>query len=104
PSPTPRSGHSMTTFGSKIFVLGGEPSSEVVKPEEHQYVYVLETNKIRYPADNTGSPPAQRAMMGRPPPGTNGSFSNPPGQVLPPQSRNTPQQSRGTPRESVIAQ
>ncbi|KAF3930195.1 hypothetical protein ABW20_dc0101887 [Dactylellina cionopaga] len=74
PSPSPRSGHSMTTYGSKIIVLGGEPSVQATHPEELTYVYLLDTAKIRYPNDQqlqdrdraTGGPPAQGGAVRRP--------------------------------------
>ena len=51
PSPSPRSGHSMTAFGKQIVVLAGEPSSTARDPNELSLVYVLDTAKIRYPND-----------------------------------------------------
>ena len=51
PSPSPRSGHSMTAYGKQIVVLAGEPSSAVRDPSELSMVYVLNTVKIRYPND-----------------------------------------------------
>ena len=52
PSPSPRSGHSMTAFGKLIVVLAGEPSSAPRRdPNELSLVYVLDTAKIRYPND-----------------------------------------------------
>ncbi|KAF6233597.1 hypothetical protein HO173_008154 [Letharia columbiana] len=51
PSPSPRSGHSMTAFGKNIVVLAGEPSSAARDPSELSMVYVLNTAKIRYPND-----------------------------------------------------
>lgn len=56
PSPSPRSGHSMTAFGKQIIVLAGEPSSSPRDPAELSMVYVLDTAKIRYPNDQ-GPPP-----------------------------------------------
>ncbi|EPS36797.1 hypothetical protein H072_9633 [Dactylellina haptotyla CBS 200.50] len=50
-SPSPRSGHSMSTYGSKVVVMGGEPSVQAANPEELTFVYVLDTAKIRYPND-----------------------------------------------------
>lgn len=49
PSPSPRSGHSMTTFGKHVVVLGGEPSSAPRDSEELSIAYLLDTSKIRYP-------------------------------------------------------
>ncbi|KAK2767397.1 hypothetical protein FQN54_003553 [Arachnomyces sp. PD_36] len=51
PSPSPRSGHSMTAFGKQIIVLAGEPSSSPRDVAELSMVYVLDTGKIRYPND-----------------------------------------------------
>ena len=51
PSPSPRSGHSMTAYGKQIVVLAGEPSSAPRDPAELSLVYVLDTAKIRYPND-----------------------------------------------------
>ena len=54
PSPSPRSGHSMTAHGKQIVVLAGEPSSAPRDASELSMVYLLDTAKIRYPND----PPA----------------------------------------------
>ncbi|RMZ78427.1 hypothetical protein DV738_g3855, partial [Chaetothyriales sp. CBS 135597] len=51
PSPSPRSGHSMTAFGKQIIVVAGEPSSAPRDANELSMVYVLDTAKIRYPND-----------------------------------------------------
>lgn len=51
PSPSPRSGHSMTTVGKSIVVLGGEPSSATTSVSDLGLLYVLDTSKIRYPND-----------------------------------------------------
>lgn len=51
PSPSPRSGHSMTAVGKSIVVLGGEPSSATAAVNDLALVYVLDTSKIRYPND-----------------------------------------------------
>ncbi|KAF2839079.1 hypothetical protein M501DRAFT_1057378 [Patellaria atrata CBS 101060] len=53
-SPSPRSGHSMTSYGKYIVVLAGEPSSTPRDPGELGFAYVLDTSKIRYP---TTDPP-----------------------------------------------
>ena len=59
PSASPRSGHSMTSFGKHIVVLGGEPSSAPPDPNELSMAYVLDTSKIRYPP-NEQQPPASQ--------------------------------------------
>lgn len=51
PSPSPRSGHSMTTVGKSVVVLGGEPSSTTASTNDLGLLYVLDTTKIRYPVD-----------------------------------------------------
>ena len=51
PSPSPRSGHGLTAVGDKIYVVGGEPSSAPRDPSELSLTYILDTSKIRYPAD-----------------------------------------------------
>lgn len=68
PSPSPRSGHSMTAFGNQIIVLAGEPSSAPQDADELSLVYILDTSKIRYP--NNQQPqqiaPGERVGNGRP--------------------------------------
>lgn len=49
PSPSPRSGHSMCVYGSKIHVFGGEPTVKSSNDDELSLVYVLDTSMIRYP-------------------------------------------------------
>ena len=61
PSPSPRSGHSMTAYGKQIVVLGGEPSTATREATDLATVYVLDTAKIRYPNDQ----PAQQASGDR---------------------------------------
>ncbi|KTW30365.1 hypothetical protein T552_00838 [Pneumocystis carinii B80] len=59
PSPSPRSGHVLTSFGQKIIVLGGEDSLNRI--EDSSISYILDTSKIRYPPEisipNLGSSP-----------------------------------------------
>ncbi|KAK1963954.1 kelch domain-containing protein [Colletotrichum sublineola] len=57
PSPSPRSGHSMTTVGKAVVVVGGEPSSSPASVGDLGIVYMLDTTKIRYPND---APPVQQ--------------------------------------------
>ena len=57
-SPSPRSGHSMTTVGKSIVVLAGEPSTAPRDPVELGMSYFLDTTKIRYPPDSTSSTPS----------------------------------------------
>ncbi|CCJ28426.1 unnamed protein product [Pneumocystis jirovecii] len=44
PSPSPRSGHTLTSFGQKIIVLGGEGSLN--KTEDLSIIYILDTCKL----------------------------------------------------------
>jgi DNA repair exonuclease SbcCD ATPase subunit len=78
PSPSPRSGHTMSTVGTKIVVLGGEPSVPTRSQEELQLVYVLETAKIRYPNDSPAqaSPTGARAQPKSLPNARNGSVDS----------------------------
>jgi len=76
PSPSPRSGHSMTTVGKQVIVLAGEPSSAPRDPVELGLAYCLDTTKIRYPPDSANErvpgqrrpSAADRAIMGSGPP------------------------------------
>ncbi|KLJ08055.1 hypothetical protein EMPG_16495 [Blastomyces silverae] len=61
PSPSPRSGHSMTVFGKQIIVLGGEPSTQSRDLEELSLVYILDTAKIRYPTEPSPTSPTGSA-------------------------------------------
>jgi Kelch motif/Galactose oxidase, central domain len=70
PSPSPRSGHSMTSFGKQIIVLAGEPSSAAREAQDLATVYMLDTTKIRYPNDQqTQQTPAGERAPGRRPSG-----------------------------------
>lgn len=86
PSPSPRSGHSMTAFGTQIVVLAGEPSSAPRDANELTLVYVLDTNKIRYPNDQQiqQTPTGERVQGNRRPSG----------------ERNIMSQARGPPRDT----
>ena len=64
PSPSPRSGHSMTAYGRQIVVLAGEPSSTSRDPAELSLVYILDTAKIRYPNDQSIQAPAGDRVPG----------------------------------------
>lgn len=55
PSPSPRSGHSMTTVGKAVVVVGGEPSSAATAVNDLGLVYMLDTTKIRYPPNDSAS-------------------------------------------------
>lgn len=64
PSPSPRSGHSMTSVGKTIVVVGGEPSSATAAVNDLALVYCLDTTKIRYPNDSQATANAQRGVQG----------------------------------------
>lgn len=65
PSPSPRSGHSMTTAGKSVVIVGGEPSSPAGSSSDLGVVYLLDTTKIRYPSDAQGGP--MQKVQGRRP-------------------------------------
>ncbi|KAK0703583.1 hypothetical protein B0T26DRAFT_506198 [Lasiosphaeria miniovina] len=68
PSPSPRSGHSMTSIPNKtIVVVGGEPSTATTAVNDLGLVYCLDTTKIRYPNDSQSSSSSGRAAAGRRP-------------------------------------
>ncbi len=74
PSPSSRSGHSMTTVGKSVVVVGGEPSSTATTVNDLALVYFLDTTKIRYPNDaQIQASSAQQRATGRRP-----SISEPP--------------------------
>jgi hypothetical protein len=64
PSPSPRSGHSMTTVGKQVVVLAGEPSSAPRDPVELGMAYLLDTSKIRYPPDSASQTPTNERIQG----------------------------------------
>lgn len=51
PSPSPRSGHSMTAYGKQVVILAGEPSTATREATDLSIAYLLDTSKIRYPND-----------------------------------------------------
>ncbi|KUI59872.1 Tip elongation aberrant protein 1 [Cytospora mali] len=60
PSPSPRSGHTMTTVGKTVVVVGGEPSQAAPTTNDLSLIYMLDTTKIRYPSDSQIQSQAQR--------------------------------------------
>ena len=66
PSPSPRSGHSMTTVGKHVVVLAGEPSSAPRDALELSHAYFLDTGKIRYPPDSTAQQQQPGVQQRRP--------------------------------------
>lgn len=93
PSPSPRSGHSMTTVGKSVVVIGGEPSSATTTINDLGIMYVLDTTKIRYP--NDGQQGAQRAPQGLRRPSTS-DVTNPSNRQLPPGSASHESRKPGT--------
>ncbi|KAI0835398.1 hypothetical protein F5Y06DRAFT_134056 [Hypoxylon sp. FL0890] len=69
PSPSPRSGHSMTAVGKSVVVVGGEPSSSTNQVNDLSIVYVLDTTKIRYPNDAQIQSNTQKMQQARRPSG-----------------------------------
>ncbi|KAI0405954.1 hypothetical protein F4802DRAFT_125898 [Xylaria palmicola] len=78
PTPSPRSGHSMTGVGKSIVVVGGEPSSDTNQATDLSLVYVLDTTKIRYPNDAQIQSSTQKLQQGRRPSGESASGRGPP--------------------------
>ncbi|EAA36526.3 hypothetical protein GE21DRAFT_2107 [Neurospora crassa] len=91
PSPSPRSGHSMTAVGKTVVVVGGEPSSATAAVNDLALVYCLDTTKIRYPPDSAGNPGAPRNAVRRPsnatPPSSSQNFPPRDGSSGPPDQR-----------------
>ncbi|TKA67578.1 hypothetical protein B0A55_10182 [Friedmanniomyces simplex] len=77
PSPSPRSGHSMTTVGKSVVVLAGEPSSAPRDPVELGMAYYLDTAKIRYPPDSASQTPVGDRIQGTRRPSGDQSGKNP---------------------------
>ncbi|KAI1876111.1 hypothetical protein JX265_000642 [Neoarthrinium moseri] len=69
PTPSPRSGHSMTAVGKSVVVVGGEPSSATNQVNDLSIVYVLDTTKIRYPNDAQIQSNTQKVQQQRRPSG-----------------------------------
>ncbi|CZS91855.1 related to cell polarity protein tea1p [Rhynchosporium agropyri] len=71
PSPSPRSGHSMTAYNKQVVVLAGEPSTATREAGDLGIVYLLDTSKIRYPNDQAvpPAPTADRVLGQRRPSG-----------------------------------
>ncbi|KAK8204959.1 cell polarity protein-like protein [Phyllosticta capitalensis] len=63
PSPSPRSGHSMTAYGQRVIVLAGEPSSSAPDRNELSIAYILDTSKIRYPSSENQAAAGDRGPM-----------------------------------------
>ncbi|KAK7739016.1 Negative regulator of mitotic exit [Cytospora paraplurivora] len=100
PSPSPRSGHSMTTVGKTVVVVGGEPSQAAPTTNDLSLIYMLDTTKIRYPSDSQIQSQSQKVPGQRRP-----SVAEPPSSYgrMPPRegSQGPPDQRRliGVPRD-----
>ncbi|ROV93237.1 hypothetical protein VPNG_09540 [Cytospora leucostoma] len=100
PSPSPRSGHSMTTVGKTVVVVGGEPSQAAPTTNDLSLIYMLDTTKIRYPSDSQIQSQSQKVPGQRRP-----SIAEPPSSYgrMPPRegSQGPPDQRRliGVPRD-----
>ncbi|PWN27111.1 hypothetical protein BDZ90DRAFT_220990 [Jaminaea rosea] len=92
PAPSGRSGHVLTTYQSKVLVLGGE-SFTGGKPDDPSVVYVLDTAKIKYPPDNRAATAGRKTSLqgGSMPPGV-GSQPVSPSQSQDPTRAVSPQQ------------
>ena len=67
--PGPRCGHTLTTSRDKIIVLGGESSSNVAGKDESTVAFVLDTSRIRFPAEPSRTNSSQRIRnLTSPPP------------------------------------
>lgn len=106
PSPSPRSGHSMTAYGKQVVVLAGEPSTATREAQDLAIVYLLDTSKIRYPNDQQiqQTPSGERVPGARRPSagekggmGASRGLSSRDGSSLP-----GPKALNGPPRESVM--
>ena len=97
PSPSPRSGHTMTAFGKQIVVVGGEPSSTPRNAEELSMVYVLDTAKIQYPNDQQ----IQSTPSGERVPGNRRPSTERPARGLEPMRGTIPQGPAGGPSDSL---
>jgi chromosome segregation ATPase len=108
PSPSPRSGHSMTSYGKQIIVLAGEPSSAGREANDLAIVYVLDTTKIRYPNDGAQQATAGDRIPGkvRRPSGGEQAGMGPPRNIASRDGSIGPEQRRlnGPGRESVLGQ
>lgn len=104
PSPSPRSGHSMTAVGKSVVVVGGEPSSATNQVNDLSIAYVLDTSKIRYPNDAQIQSANQKTQQGRRPSNDTPTGSRPPssrdGSIPPDQRRLIVGGAQGSPTNS----
>lgn len=92
PSPSPRSGHTMTTVGKTVVVVGGEPSQAAPTTNDLSLIYMLDTTKIRYPSDSqiqsqSQRVPGQRRPSMAEPPNAYGRMGSREGSQGPPDQR-----------------
>lgn len=96
PSPSPRSGHTMTTVGKTVAVVGGEPSQAAPQVNDLSMIFILDTTKIRYPSDSQIQSQSQRAPGQRRP-----SMAEPPAQYG--RSTSSRDGSQGPPEQKRLA-
>ncbi|KAL1924126.1 uncharacterized protein VTP21DRAFT_7161 [Calcarisporiella thermophila] len=65
PAPTSRVGHSIALLNEKILILGGEFASQP-KTDDQQIIYILDTMKIKYPADSRPTTPTAHMQQSPP--------------------------------------
>ncbi|KAI0125198.1 hypothetical protein BJ170DRAFT_585366 [Xylariales sp. AK1849] len=94
PSPSSRSGHSMTAVGKSIVVVGGEPSSATNTVPDLSLVYVLDTTKIRYPNDAQIQSSTQKMQQARRPSGSEAPIAGSARSGVPRDGSNGPEQRR----------
>ncbi|TVY14696.1 Tip elongation aberrant protein 1 [Lachnellula arida] len=106
PSPSSRSGHSMTAFGKQVVVLAGEPSTATKEAQDLGLVYLLDTSKIRYPNDQQiqQTPSGERVAGQRRPSGADKSVTGANRGLASRDGSSLPEPKRfgGPPRESVM--
>ncbi|TVY44972.1 Tip elongation aberrant protein [Lachnellula occidentalis] len=106
PSPSSRSGHSMTAFGKQVVVLAGEPSTATKEAQDLGLVYLLDTSKIRYPNDQQiqQTPSGERVAGQRRPSGGDKNVMVANRGLAPRDGSSLPEPKRfgGQPRESVM--
>lgn len=104
PSPSPRSGHTMTTVGKTVVVVGGEPSQQAPQVNDLSMIFILDTTKIRYPSDSqiqsqsTRTPGQRRPSVAEPPSQYSRGLSSRDGSQGPPDQRRL----MGASREGVV--
>jgi hypothetical protein len=76
PAPSPRHGLTMTAVRERLFVLGGENTFS--KMEDASLVYILDSTKIKYPAELLVPPSVEEKMHSIDDPGENQYYAQQP--------------------------